>query len=107
MNLIKLMNELVFNTDFKDNDIEIEKKIIEEEKMITNPDSNVLVDIFSDIQITSPKNPYNKKVIGTLKDIKNMTNTKLKSYNKLYLDNYLIIISCSSNLKNKVNKIKL
>jgi len=107
MNLIKLMNELVFNTDFKDNDIEIEKKIIEEEKMITNPDTNVLVDIFSDIQITSQENPYNKKVIGTMKDIKNMTNTKLKLYNKLYLDNYLIIISCSSKLKNKVNKICL
>ena len=107
MNLIKLMNELVFNTDFKDNEIEIEKKIIEEEKMIRNPDSNILNDIFSDIQVTSQKNPYNKKVIGTLKDIKNMTNTKLKSYNKLYLDNYLIIISCSSKLKTKIKKICL
>ena len=35
--MIKIMYELVFNTSFTDNDIDIERKVIEEEKLLREP----------------------------------------------------------------------
>ena len=104
-NLINLMYELVFNTEFKNNDIEIEKKIIEEEKLLVSPNNNILDNLQDDIKITTKLNPYNRNVIGNLKDIRNINNEKLKKFNELYFNDYLIIISCSSDLENKVKKI--
>ena len=61
--MIKIMYELVFNTSFTDNDIDIERKVIEEEKLLREPNIDKLkdMDLEQDLSITSIENPYNRK----------------------------------------------
>ncbi len=105
--MIKIMYELVFNTSFTDNDIDIERKVIEEEKLLREPNIDKLkdMDLEQDLSITSIGNPYNRKIIGVMDDIKKITNKKLEKYNSLYFNNFLVVISCSkSNEKEISNK---
>tara|TARA_B110000259_G_scaffold97843_1_gene113053 strand:- start:6002 stop:7264 length:1263 start_codon:yes stop_codon:yes gene_type:complete len=105
--ITNLMYELVFNTSFKKNEIEIEKKIILEEKLLREPGIQKYndIEVLLDNSILHKDNPYNKKVIGLTKDIKSINNKDLKKYNKQYFNDYLIVISCVKKLKNKVKKL--
>jgi predicted Zn-dependent peptidase len=104
--MITIMYELVFNTSFINNDIDTERKVIEEEKLVREPDIDKFkdMDLEDDLSITSYKNPYNKKIIGVMKDIQKITNKDLEKYNKLYYNDFLVVISCSQKSKNDINK---
>ena len=84
--ITKIMYELIFNTSFKNNDIETEKKIILEEKLLREPNVTKYteIEVLLENSILHQDNPYNKSVIGSTKDIKSITNKDLKSYNKQY-----------------------
>lgn len=103
--VINIMYELIFNTSFSDNDLETEKKIIEEEKLLRDPDieSFVKIDVESENSILAPDNPYSRKVIGLMKDIRSITNKQLKAYNDRYFYDFLVVVSCSPS---KINKVK-
>ena len=103
--VIELMYELVFNTSFNTNDIDIERKVILEEKLSRegNLESANDIDIHSETSILDENNPYSRPVIGDMKDIKKITNKELKKYNKQYFNDYLVVISCSNGLKQKIN----
>ena len=104
--LTNLMYEIIFNTSFNKKDIEIEKKIILEEKLITNGNYEKNdIDFNSEISILDKKNPYSKRVIGKMEDIKKITNIKLINYNKKYINDYLIIITCNNKFKQKIKKL--
>ena len=105
----ELMYELIFNTKFNKKDIELEKKVILEEKLTRegNLESINDIDIHSETSILDPKNPYSGRVIGKMSDIKNMTKTNLQNYNKKYISNYLIVISCTNKIKKNVQKLCL
>lgn len=107
--VIKLMYEIVFNTKFNTNDIKLEKKVILEEKLTRegNLESINDIDIHSETSILDPKNPYSRRPIGSMTDIKKMTKKNLQEYNKKYIDNYLIVISCSTTLRNKIKNLCL
>lgn len=104
--ITKIMYELIFNTSFKNNDIETEKKIILEEKLLREPNVTKYteIEVLLENSILHKDNPYNKSVIGSTKDIKSITNKDLKSYNKQYLNDYLVVVSCSKALKDKVKR---
>jgi len=104
--ITKIMYELIFNTSFKNNDIETEKKVILEEKLLREPNVTKYteIEVLLENSILHQDNPYNKSVIGSTKDIKSITNKDLKSYNKQYFNDYLVVISCSKALKNKVKR---
>jgi len=104
--ITKIMYELIFNTSFKNNDIETEKKIILEEKLLREPNVTKYteIEVLLENSILHKDNPYNNSVIGSTKDIKSITNTDLKSYNKQYLNDYLVVVSCSKALKDKVKR---
>lgn len=104
--LINLMYELGFNTSFTKNSIEIEKKVILEEKLLREPNIEKFTDIeiLTENSILSKENPYNKKIIGKMKDIKKITNKDLKQYNEKYFNDYLIVISCGKSLKDKIKR---
>ncbi len=107
--VVELMYELVFNTKFNKKDIELEKKVILEEKLTRegNLESINDIDIHSETSILDSKNPYSKRVIGSMKDIQKMTKENLQDYNKRYINNYLIVISCSNKIKNNVKNLCL
>ena len=107
--IIELMYELVFNTKFNKKDIELEKKVILEEKLTRegNLESINDIDIHSETSILDSKNPYSRRVIGSMKDIQKMTKENLQDYNKRYINNYLIVISCSNKIKNNVKNLCL
>ena len=102
--IVKIMYELVFNTSFTNNEIEIEKNIIDEEKLLREPDIEKFTDadILTENSILGKNNPYNRSVIGVMKDIKRINNKELKKYNEQYFNDYLVVVSCNRNLKNKV-----
>lgn len=104
--ITKIMYELIFNTSFKNNDIETEKKVILEEKLLREPNVTKYteIEVLLENSILHQDNPYNKSVIGSTKDIKSITNKDLKSYNKQYFNDYLVVISCSKALKDKVKR---
>ena len=103
----ELMYELIFNTKFNKKDIELEKKVILEEKLTREGDLESIndIDIHSETSILDPKNPYSSRVIGKMSDIKNMTKTNLQNYNKKYISNYLVVISCTNKIKKNVQKL--
>ena len=105
----ELMYELIFNTKFNKKDIDLEKKVILEEKLTRegNLESINDIDIHSETSILDPKNPYSNRVIGNMNDIKKMTKTNLQNYNKKYINNYLIVISCTNKIKKNVQKLCL
>jgi predicted Zn-dependent peptidase len=105
----KLMYELVFNTKFNKKDIELEKNIILEEKLTREGDIESInnFDIHSETSILDENNPYFKRVIGDMKDIKNITKADLLKYNKRYINNYLIVISCPNKIKKEVKDLCL
>ena len=105
----ELMYELIFNTKFNKKDIDLEKKVILEEKLTRegNLESINDIDIHSETSILDPKNPYSNRVIGNMTDIKKMTKTNLQNYNKKYINNYLIVISCTNKIKKNVQKFCL
>jgi predicted Zn-dependent peptidase len=107
--VIKLMYELTFNTSFSNNELEIEKKIVEEEKFTRDPDSESVlkIDMESDNSILAKTNPYNKNVIGIMKDLYKISNSNLKAYNNRYLNDYMIVISCPKKLIPDVKKMVL
>ena len=74
--VIKLMYELVFNTSFNTNDIDIERKVILEEKLSRDGNLETAndIDIHSETSILDENNPYSRPVIGDMKDIKKITN---------------------------------
>jgi len=104
--ITKIMYELIFNTSFKDNDIETEKKVILEEKLLREPNVTKYteIEVLLENSILHKDNPYNKSLIGSTKDIKSITNKDLKSYNKQYFNDYLVVVSCSKALKDKVKR---
>lgn len=105
----ELMYELIFNTKFNKKDIELEKKVILEEKLTREGDLESIndIDIHSETSILDPKNPYSGRVIGKMSDIKKMTKSNLQNYNKKYINNYLIVISCTNKIKKNVKKLCL
>jgi predicted Zn-dependent peptidase len=101
--IINLINEIVFNTQFTKNEIEIERKIVLAEKIYRN--QNEIVS--NDISIYHDKNPYNRSVIGNVKDLKKITNRDLKKYNEQYINDFFVFVSCSKKNVNKVKKLCL
>ena len=108
-NITNLMYELIFNTSFTNNNIETEKKVILEEKLLREPNIEKFTDveILTENSILGEKNPYNRTIIGKMNDIKKIKNSDLKKYNKQYFNDYLVVISCNRNLKNKIKKHSL
>lgn len=104
--VVELMNELVFNTRFTKQDIDLEKNVIIEEKLTREGDLESLndIDIHDEISILDSKNPYSKSVIGDMNHIKKMTKNDLEKYNKRYINNYLVVISCTDKIKSEVKK---
>jgi predicted Zn-dependent peptidase len=102
--VVELMNELVFNTKFNIYDIELEKKVIIEEKLSTEGDLESLsdIDIHDETSILDSKNPYSKSIIGDMNHIKKITKNDLEKYNKRYINNYLVVISCTDKIKSQV-----
>tara|TARA_B110000261_G_C13071337_1_gene352291 strand:+ start:526 stop:1788 length:1263 start_codon:yes stop_codon:yes gene_type:complete len=107
--IANLMYELVFNTSFKNNDIETERKIVLEEKLLREPHIKKYkdVEILLENSILHKDNPYTKSVIGITKDLKSITNKDLEKYNKQYFNDYLVVISCSKKLKDKIKRFTL
>jgi len=107
--ITQIMYELVFNTSFKNNNMEIEKKIILEEKLLREPNISKYsdADILLENSILSEENPYSRMIIGTTKDIKSITNKDLKKYNDQYFNDYLVVVSCGIKLKDKVKRLCL
>ena len=101
--IIEIMNEIVFNTKFSDNDIQKERKIVLAEKVYSQQDKFFI----NDISIYHQKNPYNRAVIGKVNDIKKLTNRDFKKYNDQYINEFFVFVTCSSKNKNKVRKLCL
>ena len=101
--LIDIMNEIVFNTTFSNNEIETERKIVLAEKIFTQQSKFFL----NDISIYHEKNPYNRAVIGTVGDLNKISNKHFKKYNEKYLNDFFVFVSCSKKNENKVKKLCL
>lgn len=101
--LIDIMNEIVFNTTFSNNEIETERKIVLAEKIFTQQSKFFL----NDISIYHEKNPYNRAVIGTVGDLNKISNKHFKKYNEQYLNDFFVFVSCSKKNENKVKKLCL
>lgn len=101
--LINLMKEIVFNTEFSKNEIEIERKIVLAEKVYTKQEKFLL----NDISIYHKKNPYYRSVIGITKDLNKLTNRDFKRYNKQYLNDFFVFVSCPEKDKSKIKKLCL
>ena len=99
--IIDIMNEVVFNTTFSDNEIEKERKIVLAEKLYTQQDKFIL----NDVSIYHKKNPYSRAVIGKVSDLKKLNNKHFKKYNEQYLNKYFVFVSCSKKIKNKVKNL--
>ena len=103
--IIELMYELLFNTKIDNKDLNKEKNIISEEFYLNNvsiPINDDDFDLYSEVSLFNKKNPYNRRVIGKLENIKNITVKDLKDYNKLYLRDYIVVICCNNNLIKRV-----
>ena len=103
---IELCVNIVFNTEFSDNRLENEKKIVYEEMYMTRTNDflyNTLLETIMD----KKKNNYSNKIIGRKADLRNATNKSLKAYNNFFyhLRNAKIVCSCSKNKKSKVVKL--
>jgi len=101
--LINLMKEIVFNTNFSNNEIEIERDIVLSEKIYRKKKKTIL----DDISIYDKKNPYYRPVIGNTKDLNGLKNTDFKRYNKLYLNDFFVFINCPEKDKSKIQKLCL
>lgn len=101
--LINLMKEIVFNTNFSNNEIEIERNIVLSEKIYRKKKKTIL----DDISIYDKKNPYYRPVIGNTKDLNGLKNTDFKRYNKLYLNDFFVFINCPEKNKTKIQKLCL
>ena len=105
---IELMFELVFNTQFSENNLETERKVILEEMNLTRAASKGF-DIITSNMLTK-NNPYRRNIIGRKKDLLKISNTDLKKYNDEHYvwDNTRMLVSCPkdirSNVKNKIRK---
>lgn len=101
---IDLTFELVFNTQFSDNNLETERSVIMEERETTRANTHMM-DTMMNIMLKSG-NPYCRKIIGTKTDILKITNMDLKRYNDEHYvwDNVRIIVSCPKRLRAIVHK---
>jgi predicted Zn-dependent peptidase len=101
--IIDIMNEIVFNTSFTNNEINKERKIVLAEKVHRQQDKFIM----NDRSIYHPKNPYNRPVIGKVSNINKLTNKDFKKYNEQYINKYFVFVSCSKNIESKVKNICL
>lgn len=100
---IALMYNLVFNTKFTTNDVEFEKKIINEEKkrihktFFQNHKFNIILDT---------KNPYYDSPIGYMTHVNDISKDELKEYDSNYycFENCKILINCSKKDKLDIEK---
>ena len=99
---IELMFELVFNTQFSDNNLETERKVILEERESTRLMSRGF-DVIMETVLKS-SNPYRRSIIGKKKDLLKISNTDLKRYNDEHYtwDNVRVLISCPKSMRKKV-----
>lgn len=96
---------IVFNTNFGDNLLENEKKIVYEE-MYTTRTNDFLYQTMLDT-IMDSNNKYTNKIIGNKNDLKKATNKKLQHYNDYFynLVNAKIYCSCSDKKKGVLKKL--
>jgi len=108
---IDLLFELVFNTQFSDNNLENERKVILEERQLTlgKGKKGIAMSGFELINKLMLKkgNPYLRKIIGEKKDLLNISNQVLKRYND---DNYewsnmKMLINCPKEIERKVKAV--
>lgn len=99
--IVNIINEIIFNTEFNNNEIELERKIVLEEEIYTN-DNN---DVIKDLSIYKNNNPYKRVVIGKTSDIKKINNRNLKKYNEQYFNDFFIIINCPKNYENRIKNL--
>lgn len=99
---IELMFELVFNTQFSENNLETERKVILEEREMTRMTSRGF-DIIMDTVLKS-RNPYRRSIIGRKNDLLKISNADLKRYNDKHYtwDNVRVLISCPQSMRKKV-----
>lgn len=101
--IIDIINQIVFNTSFSNNEIEKERKIVLSEKIHTSQGKFLM----EDISIYHKKNPYSRATIGVTSDLKNLKNKDFKKYNEKYLNNYFVFVSCSKGIQKKVKNLCL
>lgn len=98
---------IVFNTQFSNNNLENEKNIVLEEMYLTRS-REFLYGILLDT-IMDKHNLYSNSIIGTKNDINEATNKSLRKYNDYFyhLSNSKIICSCSENNRSIVGTVLL
>lgn len=102
---IELLINIVFNTDFSNNKLANEKKIVFEEMYMSRSKQFLYNVLFETIM--NNDNLYSNHIIGSKIDLEEATNEKLKLYNNYFytLDNASIVCSCSTNKVKELTSI--
>lgn len=101
--VVKLLMQIVFDTNFSENNIKIERRIILEEKALRyEHDNNIKL---LDKLYLYEDNPYvSKSVIGTKKSLMTITNNDLREYNDIHytVNNCVFLISCNKAKRQEI-----
>lgn len=99
---VNILSKIVFDPVFKSNELENEKKVVIEEFLQVQDDTQK--DIFEKAYklFLHHKNPYRKSVKGSLKNIKNTTPHLLKQFYLKHYSTCLVYANCSPNISEKV-----
>ena len=105
---VELCVNIVFNTEFSDNRLQNEKKIVYEEMYMTRS-NDFLYNTLLETIMNKRNNNYTNKIIGRKTDLRKATNDSLKKYNDFFycLKNAKIICSCANKNKSLLRKTLL
>ena len=101
--IVKLLMHIVFDTNFSKNNIEIERKVILEEKAMRDEHHNNLKHL--DKLYLTEDNPYiTKSWIGTKESIMKLSNEDIQKYNDLHyaVNNCVFLISCNKQNRKQI-----
>jgi predicted Zn-dependent peptidase len=104
--VIDIFFQIVFETIFRRNDIDTERNVILEEyfKTYDGAQHGGMVDEAM-ASVLHPSNPYHLPIIGTLRDLKNMSNAQLARFHKRhYRNSYAVTVACPSALFSDIKK---
>lgn len=101
---IKIMSDIIHSPSFLNEELTTEKKIVLEEFAQNKDDIDAILDIESTKNVLGNKNEYSYPIIGTQKDIQNITIQDLKTYIKQHYSNYMVLVNCDKKYLQEVTK---
>ena len=101
---IKIMNDIINNSVFTNNELEQEKKIVLEEFAQSIDRNDYILDDLSILSVLPSNNEYSFPVKGVIEDIKNITINVLRKYMKKTYTHFMLFINCDIKFINPVKE---